>query len=334
MRMHGVSLSSEQRGVFGEALLVGSHTLQEQELFSNEGLAALLDRHPREHVYALTMGTDPTRSGENRLALHDGVSGADLLEAVKRGRLWLNVKRVDEHEPELARTVRELYAELANQVPGFHVDEVKATLLISSPRALVYYHVDGAPSLLWHLRGEKRLWVYPALDERFIGRELLEDIHAGVAHEYVPYREAFDSHAQTRVLKPGEFASWPQNAPHRVTNLDSFNVSLSTEHYTAESRRRARIYQANRFLRTRLRLSKLSTAERGLRAFAKTVVHRVADMAGLDRRPVKHHVPTMRVDPSAPDGVRPLLEPEPKSRPKKKTRKRGSAATGGTRRTP
>jgi hypothetical protein len=330
MNLHGVSLDSEQRRVFGEAPLIGSHSLHELELFSDDGLAALLDRHPREHVYALTMGTDPLRWDENRLALHDGLSGRQLLDAVKRGRLWLNIKRVDEHEPEYARIVRELYGQLATQVPGFVVEQVKTTLLISSPQALVYYHVDGAPSLLWHLRGEKRVWMYPALDERFISRELLEDIHAGVAHEYVPYEPHFDNHAQVKVLKPGQFASWPQNAPHRVTNLDSFNVSLSTEHYTPASRRRARVYTANRFLRTHLRLSDLSTTDHGLRAFAKSVVHRAAGMVGLDKRQTKRHAPTMRVDPTAPLCVRPLLET--KQPTDKRQRKRASAAATATRR--
>ncbi len=332
MNLHGVSLDSEQRRVFGEAPLIGSHSLHQLELFSDDGLAALLDRHPREHVYALTMGTDPLRWDENRLALHDGLTGHQLLDAVKRGRLWLNIKRVDEHEPEIARIVRELYGELGAQVPGFVVDAVKTTLLISSPRALVYYHVDGAPSLLWHLRGEKRVWMYPALDERFIRRELLEDIHAGVAHEYVPYESHFDNHAQVRVLRPGQFASWPQNAPHRVTNLDSFNVSLNTEHYTPESRRRARIYGANRFMRTRLRLSDLSTKDHGLRAFAKSVVHRAAMMVGLDERQAKRHVPTMRVDPTAPLCVRPLVDI--KTPPEKRVRRRASAPATATRRTP
>ena len=65
----------------------------------------------------------------------------------------------------------------------------RGTLLISSPRALVYYHADGPASALWHIRGRKRIWIYPALDGRYIQRELLEDIFAGVRHEYLPVRK-------------------------------------------------------------------------------------------------------------------------------------------------
>jgi hypothetical protein len=53
------------------------------ELFSDAALVDLLDHFPRRYLYALNMGTDPTRVEENRLALHEGVSGAELLQAVR-----------------------------------------------------------------------------------------------------------------------------------------------------------------------------------------------------------------------------------------------------------
>ena len=124
---------------------------------------------------------------------------------------------------------------------------------------MVYFHVDGPPSFLWHVRGRKRVWVYPHLDERVLSRELLEDVYAGTRQEYVPYRSAFDDDAEVFDLEPGQVAMWPHNAPHRVTNLDSFNVSLVTDHWTPESRRRARLYKANRFLRVKSRSAQTAT---------------------------------------------------------------------------
>jgi hypothetical protein len=88
-----------------------------------------------------------------------------------------------------------------------------------------------------------------------------------------------------------------------VTNLDSVNVSLSTEHFTRQSRWRARVYTANRFFRTRIGLRNLSTREYGPAAVMKTVIHRLASKAGLDPLQIKHHVASMRVDPDAPGGV-------------------------------
>lgn len=306
----GVGLREALKQDFGRSPVVGSHRLQDHALFSDAALIELLDCFPRERLFALSMGTDPTRVEENRLALHDGVCGAKLLRAVRDGRLWLNVTRIDRADPAYRRLIDTLYQELSAQLPGFSPDASQGTLLISSPQALVYYHADGPASVLWHIRGRKRVWVYPALDERFMKRELLEDIIAGVRHEYLPYEPAYDEAAQVFDLEPGQWLAWAQNAPHRVTNLDSLNVSLSTEYFTRASRRRSRIYVANRFFRTRLGLKQLSTREEGAAALAKTLAQRVARRLGLDPVRFKQHTPVLRVVADAPGGVVPL-QPRP-----------------------
>jgi hypothetical protein len=306
MRDHLVQVSARERARMGRAPLVAKHNLADSKLFVDDALVDLLDNHPRDRIVALTMGTDVGKSRENRLAIHDGVSGAELLRAVKRGRLWLNVTEVHRSHPRYRALIDELYGQLAEQCQGFVPRAAGGTLLISSPQALVYYHVDGPPSLLWHIRGKKRVWVYPALDETLVTRDVLEDIFAGARHEYVPYRADFDERAQVIDLEPGDMACWPQNAPHRVTNFDVFNVSLSTEHVTRESRRRARVYCANRFLRRKLGYSDGSTSEHGVRSLLKYVFYRAAKAAGLDDTKTKEHAPAMRVDSSAPLGCVPL----------------------------
>lgn len=302
--MHGIEIPGSAALSFGQAPLTGRHNLHESPLFTDDALVALLDGYPRELLFAITMGSDPSRE-ENRLAAHDGVSGKELLEAVKRGRLWLNVTRVNLVDARYRALLDELYGELAETVPGFRPEHSQGTLLISSPGAMVYYHADGPPNVLWHIRGRKQVWVYPALDERFLARTDLEDIFSGVRHEYLPYRTDFDAHAACFDLAPGDFATWPQNAPHRVTNLDSFNVSLSSEYFTAQSRARARVYQANRFLRNRFGLRTLSTRENGASAFAKGALHAAAKRLGLDGVPprAKHRVPAVRVSAGSPLGV-------------------------------
>jgi hypothetical protein len=179
-------------------------------------------------------------------------------------------------------------------------------VLISSPQALVYYHADAPANMLWHIRGRKRIWIYPALDPRYLAREMLEDIFAGVRHEYVPYEPSFDAAATSYDLEPGQFASWPHNAPHRVSNLEGLNVSLSTEHFTAESLQRQRVYVANRFLRTRLGVRNPSPREDGALALVKTLSHRVAARLGLDPLQYRRYSPVLRINTRAPGGVTPL----------------------------
>ncbi len=304
-----LSLADDDVALFGRAPLKAAHQLHQLPLFDDAALIELLDRMPRQNLFALTMGEDPSRAEERRPASHEGVSGAELLEAVQRGRLWLNVTRVDGYEPAYRALLDQVFAELAAKIPGLRIDGRKATLLISSPGAQVYYHADGAPTVLWHLRGRKRIYLYPADDERFLSRHDLEDIFAGVRTEYVPYRPEFDAHAVVFDLEPGQLAAWPQNAPHRVVNAGSLNVSLSTEYFTPASRSRARLFNANRFLRKTLRLDGLGagrflgTDPGALSAAPRIAAHRLGKALRLDERNTRRHVPVVRVDPSAPGGV-------------------------------
>jgi hypothetical protein len=306
MNANLVELPLHTRSNLGRATCLARHGLPDHDLFTDEALIDLLDHHPRDHIVALTMGFDVGRPEDNRMASVEGVSGVEMLRAVRRGRLWLNVVGIQRTHPRYRRLVEGLYADLAAQCPGFFPEAPTGTLLISSPNALVYFHVDGPPSLLWHIRGRKRVWVYPPLDEWLVSREMLEDVFAGARHEYVPYRPEFDAFAQVIDLEPGDMASWAHNAPHRVENLDTFNVSLSTEHTTAASRRRARLYCANRFLRRKLGWRGASTREQGARALTKFAIYRASVALGLDDTRTKAHVPTMRIDGGAPAGCVPL----------------------------
>jgi hypothetical protein len=304
-----VRLCDIDRSDFGRRPVVAEHTLPESPLFDDASLADLLDGYPRERLHALATGTDPQRPDENRVALHDGVSGDDLLRAVRNGRLWLNVTRIDRADSRFRRLIDALYDDLSTQLPDFHPMHTQGTLLISSPHAVVYYHLDGPASVLWHVRGRKRVWIYPALDSRYARRDDVEDIIAGVRHEYLPFDPTFDDGAIVVDLHPGQWIAWAQNAPHRVTNLDSVNVSLSTEHFTAQSRARARVYSANRFFRLRVGLHDLSTREHGAGATTKSAIHWAARRLGVDRPSnSKRHVPTLRIDPDAAGATRALAE--------------------------
>ncbi len=298
-----IDLPQELGAGFGKKTGVGSHQLEHHPLFTDAALIDLIDRFPRKNLYALHMGTDPLRAEENQLALHHGVNGAELLAAVRQGRLWLNLTRVDLADRRYRELITELYEALRLRVPEFRPDSSRGTLLISSPCALVYYHADGPASVLWHLRGRKRIWVYPALDERYMSHELLEDIFAGVRHEYLPYQADYDLAAETYDLEPGQWIAWPQNAPHRVTNFDSLNVSLSTEHFTRQSRRRFQLQLANRYFRTRLGFRGLSRREHGCAAAAKILVRRIAGRLGLDHVEIHRQVAQLSVVPGAPGGV-------------------------------
>lgn len=294
--------STVEAARFGSEPMTARHRLPVSRLFGDEALADLLDAMPTHLLHVYTMGDDPADPSQWQAVRHGRVPGTHLLDAVRRGRLWLNLLRVHRVDRRLAGLVDRLYAELTRTVPGFVPIATSATLLISSPGAMVHYHADGQPNLLWHLRGRKKVWVYPAMHRLFLSTRDLQRIFTGEADEFVPYRPQWDEHATVLELEPGDVASWPQNAPHRVVNTDGLNVSLSTEHRTRASTRREHVWAANRMLSARFHLPVSSTKESGAWAAAKAnsyrMLRRVAPPAGRGRQPTL----VFRMDPSTPTG--------------------------------
>lgn len=298
-----VELVDARPHLLEEEILKFRHRLAETGLFTDENLIRMIDSHPREYCNVSRMGPDHSTYewGEGHT---DGLSGADLLEAIRKGRLWINIRRLMRFQPEMHAIVERLYGELEQKCPGFQTSKHSANLLISSPNALVYYHLDVPQNILWHIRGRKRAWVYP-ITEEVLPHDVLESTVAGERVEDLPYQPEFDQKAEVFDLEPGEVVTWPQNTPHRVENFDSFNVSLSTEHYTAQQIRHVRVCRVNRLLK-RTGLSANSLKTNGIGYLLKSAVffgHRSIQKL-LTKDEVSYHYPkTFRVNPNAPNAV-------------------------------
>jgi hypothetical protein len=288
--------------------LAAHHRLHEMDLFSDEVLIDLLDRYPRNRLQAWTMGTDRLHHEDWQAVDTTGVCGKDLLAAVKSGRIWYNILRLDLFDKRYKEIVDGLYSEMAVSSPGFTPLSAVGTLLLSSPNAMVYYHADGPPTTLFHVRGYKRMWLYP-LEERFVSQHLLEEIFGSAMDEEIPYSPEFDQYADVFDLGPGDLVWWPQNWPHRIENLDSLNVSLSTRYHTDDSERRKLVYNANRFFRRKLGLQKLAVKETGTACEAKCLAYRLCRRVGWDRETTGYvYTTNLRVDPNASLGLARLPE--------------------------
>ena len=62
---------------------------------------------------------------------------------------------------------------------------------------------------------------------------------------------AWDAQSTVFDMTPGDMVTWPQNAPHRVSNGPMVNVSLSMEFMTPAAMMRANVLYANGMLRRR-----------------------------------------------------------------------------------
>ncbi|MEQ8849468.1 hypothetical protein [Botrimarina sp.] len=293
-----------ERGV-----LVAGHRLAETGLFTDDALAEVFDSHPAEHLSVNTMGKSKEKF-DWREGDRNGVPGDELVQMVREGHLWINCRRMLQHQPAHAEVINRLFGELESGASHFKAEDRTANLLVSSPGAWVPYHVDMPVNMLWHIRGRKRAWVYPHFDKRFASSVCLEKVCSGEWSEDVPYDPAWDKYALVFDAEPGQLVTWPQLAPHRVENLEGLNVSLSTEHKNPRARRRLNVHTGNHVLRKRLGYACQSIEADGWAAHVKQFIARVDRYAGklFGKEKEQWTYPiTFVLDPSEPDGFR-LLE--------------------------
>lgn len=274
--------TDDRRRAFGEEVLTFDHDLHQRPLFGDAGLADLLDRYPREKLGVFTMGEDPREWRTWRRGTAGGLPGARLLEMAKAGRIWLNLRAVNDHLPDYAALADEVFAEKEAQVPGLRTLKRDLGVLISSPGAQVFYHLDVPMVSLWQVRGVKTVWAYPVA-EPYVGAEALEAIVLRETAEQFAFDPAWDAGAAKVQLTPGRMLTWPQNAPHRIENGPMLNVSLSMEFMTPSALLRANVIYANGLLRRRLGLDPAIQPGFSAPGLAKVALARAAKALKLQK---------------------------------------------------
>jgi hypothetical protein len=225
--------TDDKRSLFRREVVTFQHRLLETGLFTDEALARLIDSHPRDSLDICTMSRKPMSNETWAGGEAKGMSGADLIEATHRGRLWLNIRRAMNENPLYRPVLDQLLAEFS-KATGARILRAHGSVLVSAPSCQVFYHCDQAETMLWHLRGQKTMYLYPPVEpyladadyEAVVMRQNLGDI---------PYHAGLDAGADPVRLTPGSGVTWPLHAPHRVVNAETFNVSVSVEFTTPTS---------------------------------------------------------------------------------------------------
>ncbi len=312
--MNLINWNPENRAAFTRENLLFRHNLAQSELFAEDALIELIDRYPRAALEVFTMGYDPAVFGEWYLGRSDHMDGKALMQAVRHGRLWLNLRRVNHADKAIGELCDRIFAEVKRETGVTNLKN-DLGLLISSPNAHVVYHLDMPMVMLWQIRGVKRVYLYP-VDAGFFSDAQIEGIALRESDENLPYEPAFDARAFVHDLKPGEMLTWPQNAPHRIVNGDMVNVSLSIEFQTPKSLWHANLLYANGCLRRfHNRNPGVHTSPKVLEPL-KIAYARMNKMMGGFQGHKTPLVPRFSLDPKAPgriiydDGVTPFVKPE------------------------
>lgn len=245
---------------FSRAPVRASHNLLETGLFDDAALIRLIETHPAELTDIHAPVSHVRETKDFPVLNRTNASGAELLEEVRKGRLWINLRRAMNETADYRAVFNTLIADLKAASPHYRPRKTSAGILISSPTASVPYHCDKTDVVLWHLRGRKRLFLYPP-QAPYLDPVDYEGRIADLTNDDLPYDPAFEAGVQAFDLNPGEMLSWPLHSPHRVENLEGLNVSVTMEYSSWRSAMVNGAFTANGVLRRRFGLSPLSPQE-------------------------------------------------------------------------
>lgn len=292
---------------FQKDILTFRHRLEETGLFTDAALIDLLDRHPDNMLDVCTMGAtnDPLYPNKFRTGDFRDASSADLLAAAKAGSIWINVRKAMNIHDDYNAVLKRMYGDLS-EVTGNRAFNANGGILISSPVARVPYHFDKTEVILWHVRGQKTVHAWP-VSQTFIPDRAVEATLTNMFEDDLPYTADFEDHSTVLRLQPGQGATWPLNAPHRVDN-ETFCVSVTTEYSTTESAMKSATMTTNATLRRYLGMNPLYDNDGSVARRLKSIAGRVIRKTPLAGRTTGVDMVTFKIDASV-DGY--LVDVEP-----------------------
>ena len=293
--------SDEHTEKFRKESFKVKHNLMATGLFSDDALAELLDKHPKDQLDVCTLSDHPVFQYKFRTGDVRGVEGKTLIEAVKAGSIWINVRKAMNIHPEYNAVLKQMYGELA-ELTGSKPFHARGAILISSPTAQVPLHFDATETILWHVRGHKRMYLFPNTEE-FLPDEEYEKLMYRVTEDYLPYEASMEKSAISYDLYDSEMVTWPLNQPHRVENK-TYCVSVTTEYSTPESTMKNAAMYTNAVLRRKFRLSpnwqSASKSEKFIKASAGKVLRKIGVLDTLKAEDLV----TFKIDKTVPGFIR------------------------------
>ena len=283
---------------FQKEIMSFDHNLAQTGLFTDEALINLLERHPSDMMDVCTMGETDHPMYPNKFRTGDfrDVPGKVLLDAAKAGRVWINLRQAMNIHADYKQALDAMYGELSDKT-GNRAFNPRGGILISSPVARVPYHFDKTETILWHVRGQKRIYLYP-LTQKFIADSAYESVISNALEDDLPYDSSFDDDAEVIDLAEGTALMWPLNSPHRVDN-QSFCVSVTTEYSTRQSGMKNAAMTTNSILRSRFGLDPSYTKDGNVKRQIKSILGRVIKKTSFAPDTTKPDMVTFKVDPKA-----------------------------------
>lgn len=299
--------TATDRADYGHKIQTFEHGLAESGLFSDEALAALLDRHPTDKIDVCAISDDPDYPHKHVTVDFRGFSGAELIAAAKAGSVWINVREAMSADPAYMPLMEATYKDLERCTGRDRLRRnCRGGILISSPTAKVPYHCDPTMTLLWHIRGKKRVFVYPATEE-FLSDEAYEAVVLGEKDQDIPYRAEFEDAANVYDLPENTLVAWPHTSPHRVEN-QTFCISMVMEFSSKSSAYRNSVMYTNGLLRRRFGMNPRWAGSGPVERFAKSIAGHILRRLGAHTHHVREDYVHYKLDKTGANYLTPIAQ--------------------------
>lgn len=287
---------------FQKEVFTFRHNLNSSGLFTDEALLKLIAAHPSDQTDVCSMGDPEHPEYPNQFRTGDfrNTDPETLLAAAKAGRIWINLRKAMNIHPEYKALLDAMYGEIATAT-STKTYNANGGILISSPISQTPYHFDKTETILWHVRGAKRVYIYP-LTQEFISDKNYESVITQDLMDDLPYKPEFDLKATIIDLEEDQAATWPLNSPHRVDN-SAFCVSVTTEYSTKASAFKNAGMIANATLRQKFGMSPSWSEETQPERIAKFILGKVLKATKSETKHMTPDIVTFTLDPNAPGFV-------------------------------
>ncbi len=292
--------TDKETKAFRKSTIQVQHRLNETGLFTDDALARLIDKHPNNMVDVCAMARNPELFNRHQTVDFRGVDGAIIIDLVKRGQLWVNIREGMTKHKEYKEVMDKLLDELeAHTGVRNNRNKCYGGILVSSKTAKVAFHCDATQTILWHIRGTKHAYVYP-INDKFLPDKAYEKIVIGEPDEDVSYVPEFDSDAQVFELHGGEMVTWRHPSPHRVENK-TFCVSMVTEFCTKDTTLYNLVSIANGLMRRHLGLNPNIRNASKFNNFCKLGTGFALRTLGADRIHQRKDLVQFKLNPDSPE---------------------------------
>ena len=296
-----------QSGRIDQDIVTTPHRLGELSLFSDAGLANLIDCYPRT---AMVVESETEGSNERRLGTIGNASGHEILTMLSQGNFSIILKDLGQHSGPLRRILIRLNQEMVECSDSMRVFSFSGDLHLTSPGIESPIRCDTDPVVRWQIRGEQTLMNYSTdvIDSHQLVERIVQEDRDVAYRKPLMDAPSTDDSACCLSVEAGTMQSMPQATPHRiiqtdyvgvtqsdrfgvtqsdcfgVTQSDRFGVTLISRYQTPASIQHDDVVLSNHWLRRFQNLS-LSRQLEGRHRFARRTI------AALVRRKAKQQLP-------------------------------------------